>query len=103
VLAQREVTPVGANKATPFNVRILAATNMPLTQLRDERRFRQDLLFRLNTVELNLPALRQRQEDILPIANMYLADYARKYAKDGIRLSYKTLLMRIRGLAIFAS
>ncbi|WP_346993267.1 sigma 54-interacting transcriptional regulator [Alteromonas gracilis] len=87
VLAQREVTPVGANKATPFNVRILAATNMPLTQLRDERRFRQDLLFRLNTVELNLPALRQRQEDILPIANMYLADYARKYAKDGIRLS----------------
>lgn len=87
VLAQREVTPVGANKATPFNVRILAATNMPQTQLRDERRFRQDLLFRLNTVELNLPALRQRQEDIIPIANMYLADYARKYAKDGIRLS----------------
>lgn len=87
VLAQREVTPVGANKATPFNVRILAATNMPHTQLRDERRFRQDLLFRLNTVELNLPALRQRQEDIIPIANMYLADYARKYAKDGIRLS----------------
>lgn len=87
VLAQREVTPVGANKATPFNVRILAATNMPHTQLRDERRFRQDLLFRLNTVELNLPALRQRQEDIIPIANMYLADYARKYAKDGIQLS----------------
>lgn len=87
VLAQREVTPVGANKATPFNVRILAATNMPHTQLRDERRFRQDLLFRLNTVEINLPALRQRQEDIIPIANMYLADYARKYAKDGIRLS----------------
>ncbi len=87
VLAQREVTPVGANKATPFNVRILAATNMPHTQLRDERRFRQDLLFRLNTVEINLPALRQRQEDIIPIANMYLADYARKYAKDGIQLS----------------
>ena len=87
VLAQREVTPVGANKATPFNVRILAATNMPIDQLRDERRFRQDLLFRLNTVELTLPALRQRQEDIIPIATMYLADYARKYVKDGIRLS----------------
>lgn len=87
VLAQREVTPVGANKATPFNVRILAATNMPIEKLRDENRFRQDLLFRLNTVEVNLPALRERKEDIIPIAQQYLGEYARKYNKEGIQLT----------------
>ena len=87
VLAQREVTPVGANKAIPFNVRILAATNMPLDQLQDEGQFRQDLLFRLNTVEVHVPPLRERLEDIIPIANLYLSDYAKKYAKEGLSLS----------------
>lgn len=87
VLAQRQVTPVGSNKALPFDVRIVAATNMSVDKLLDENTFRQDLLFRLNTVELSLPPLRERVEDIVPIAKMYLADYARKYGKEEVTLS----------------
>ena len=56
--------PVGANKPVPIDVRVIAATNLPAEQLHDERRFRQDLLFRLNTVEIELPPLRERREDI---------------------------------------
>ncbi|MCC2617028.1 sigma-54 dependent transcriptional regulator [Aestuariibacter halophilus] len=81
VLAQREVTPLGANKGIPFDVRVIAATNLPVSQLRDEQYFRQDLLFRLNTVELTLPPLRERADDIQPIAEHYLSHYARKYHK----------------------
>ena len=82
VLAQRQVTPLGDNKAQAFDVRIVAATNLSKARLADESQFRQDLLFRLNTVELALPPLRERREDILPIAEHYLSHYARKYNKD---------------------
>jgi len=54
-LEQRQVVPVGANKPVPIDVRVIAATNCPPEQLSDEGRFRQDLLFRLNTVEIDLP------------------------------------------------
>lgn len=87
VLAQREVTPLGANQGIAFNVRVVAATNMPLSQLRDPQHFRQDLLFRLNTVELQLPALKERPDDILPIARFYLEHYARKYQKADLALT----------------
>ena len=56
-LEQRQVVPVGANKPVPIDVRVIAATNCPPEQLADESRFRQDLLFRLNTVEIDLPPL----------------------------------------------
>ncbi len=56
-LEQRQVVPVGANKPVPIDVRVIAATNCPPDQLADESRFRQDLLFRLNTVEIDLPPL----------------------------------------------
>lgn len=81
VLEQRQVTPLGANKATAFDVRIIAATNMKKSTLTNEAKFRQDLLFRLNTVELELPPLRERKEDILPIAQHYIAFYSKKYNK----------------------
>ena len=57
----------------------MAATNVALDVLRDPQRFRPDLLFRLNTVEITVPPLRERRDDILPIARHYLATYARKY------------------------
>src|SRR5262249_49771930 len=57
-LEQREVVPVGANKPIPMDVRVVAATNVAADQLADEKRFRQDLLFRLNTIEIELPPLR---------------------------------------------
>ena len=80
VLEERRVIAVGADSAEDVDVRIVAATNLPETQLRDAGRFRQDLLFRLNTVELVLPPLRERREDILPIARHYAGQYARKYS-----------------------
>ena len=80
-LERRQVIPVGANKAVPVDVRVIAATNMSPEQLHDERRFRQDLLFRLNTVEIELPPLRERREDIPMLARHYLDLYTQKYGK----------------------
>jgi len=81
VLEQRMVTPIGANSAVAFNVRIIAATNMSKQHLTQETKFRQDLLFRLNTVEINIPALRERLDDIELIAQHYVDLYSRKYSK----------------------
>jgi DNA-binding NtrC family response regulator len=80
-LEQREVVPVGANKPVPIDVRVVAATNMSLDQLADEKRFRQDLLFRLNTIEIALPPLRERREDVPILLDHYLGLYTRKYDK----------------------
>jgi len=82
-LEQREVVPVGANRALPIDVRVIAATNMSAEQLSDEKRFRQDLLFRLNTIEIHLPPLRERRDDISDLLDHYLSLYARKYDKPG--------------------
>ncbi len=79
VLEQREVTAVGSNHAQSFDVRIIAATNLPANRLRDADHFRPDLLFRLNTVEIAVPPLRDRVDDIMPIASHFLALFSRKY------------------------
>jgi DNA-binding NtrC family response regulator len=80
-LEQREVVPVGANKPLPIDVRIVAATNASADSLADDKRFRQDLLFRLNTIEITLPALRERRADIPDLLHHYARLYARKYDK----------------------
>ena len=79
VLEQRQVTAVGSHKSQPFDVRIIAATNVPSSRLRDPDHFRADLLFRLNTVEIVVPPLRDRKDDILPIARHFLAEFSRRY------------------------
>jgi DNA-binding NtrC family response regulator len=81
VLEKREVFQVGSRQSSPVDVRIIAATNMPKEELNDPRHFRQDLLFRLNTVEINLPPLRTRSGDIPDIVNYYVSFYCTKYAK----------------------
>jgi len=78
-LEQRQVVPVGSNRSVPIDVRVIAATNIGTEQLRDEQRFRQDLLFRLNTIEIELPPLRARRDDIPILLQHYLDLYARKY------------------------
>ena len=80
-LEQRQVTPVGSNRPQGFDVRIIAATNMAPAALADERRFRPDLLFRLNTVEITLPPLRERAGDVGLLLDHFLGLYARKYGK----------------------
>ena len=85
-LEQRQVVPVGANKPAKIDVRVIAATNVPSDLLSDESRFRQDLLFRLNTVEIDLPPLRERREDIVELADHFIALYAKKYGKPAREL-----------------
>ncbi len=80
-LERREIVPVGSNTAVPIDVRIISATNMPRRELEDESFFRQDLLYRLNTVEVELPPLRDRRSDIGILAEHFLGVYARKYAR----------------------
>jgi len=80
-LEQRQVTPVGANTSVKVDVRLLCATNLSRDQLADEKQFRADLLFRLNTVEIHLPPLRQRRDDIASLITHFLALYNRKYSK----------------------
>ena len=79
VLAQRQVIPVGSNKPVPIDVRLICATNMPLQHMVQEGSFREDLYYRINTVELPLPALHERSEDIVPLLEYYLGYYAHKY------------------------
>jgi DNA-binding NtrC family response regulator len=85
-LEQRQVTPVGSNKPVPIDVRVIAATNLPPERLNDETLFRQDLLFRLNTVEIELPPVRERREDIPMLVEHYVALYSKKYGKPERRL-----------------
>ena len=89
-LEQRKVTPVGSDRVEDVDVRIVAATNIAPTLLRDADYFRQDLLFRLNTVEISLPPLRDRRDDILPIAEHFLGLYCRKYGGPPRRFSPAT-------------
>ncbi len=91
VLEQRRVAPVGSNEAEPIDIRVIAATNLPVTKLHDENIFRQDLLFRLNTVEIILPPLRMRADDIEEIALYYCHTYCRKYGKETKELTPETI------------
>ena len=85
-LEQRQVVPVGANRPVPIDVRVIAATNMSPDRLGDETHFRQDLLFRLNTIEIHLPRLTERRDDIPLLLNHYLEVYARKYDRPARKL-----------------
>jgi len=78
-LERREIVPVGANKAEPIDVRLVCATNLPPGQLADPLRFREDLLYRINTVEILLPPLRERREDIPLLLEHFIAVYTHKY------------------------
>jgi DNA-binding NtrC family response regulator len=80
-LERREVTPLGADRAEPVDVRIVSATNLDERRLFDAACFRPDLLYRLNTIVLRVPPLRERREDILPLAHHYLAHYAAQYGR----------------------
>ncbi|MFT2010833.1 sigma-54-dependent transcriptional regulator [Pontibacter sp. 13R65] len=91
VLQRREVIRVGTNKPIPVNVRLICATNMPLREMVRRQEFRQDLLYRINTVELNLPPLRDRTDDLPLFADHFLNTYARKYRQPHKVLSQAAL------------
>ncbi len=86
VLQTRVVTPVGGNKEIPVDFRLLSATNKNLTAMISQNQFRQDLLYRMNTILIHLPPLRERVEDIEDLANHFIKVYGRKYNKTNLEL-----------------
>jgi len=78
-IQNRSIVRVGGSEAKPINIRLICATNMDLEQLVREGRFREDLYYRINTVHINLPPLRERKEDIVPLAQLFLERFAEKY------------------------
>lgn len=86
ILQTRVVTPVGGNKEIPVDFRLISATNKNLTAMVSQNQFRQDLLYRMNTILIHLPPLRERLEDIEDLANHFLKIYGRKYDKNYLEL-----------------
>jgi two-component system response regulator HydG len=84
VLQNRFITRLGSNQAVPIDIRLICATNMPLSELANENRFRKDLIYRINTVEITVPPLRRRSDDILLLAKHFAKLYANKYMKPSI-------------------
>lgn len=87
VLQNRKVIPVGSDKASEIDIRLISATNKDPFLLAEKELFREDLLYRLNTIKIELPPLRERGDDILIIADLFLKKYSQKYAKGVLKIS----------------
>ena len=87
VLQNRQVTRLGTNTPIPVDIRLITATNVPFAELANEQHFRKDLIYRINTVEITVPPLRKRGNDIILLAQHFLQVYEKKYLKSQIRLS----------------
>ena len=85
-LQNRVVTPLGANEAQPIDIRLISATNRDLHDAVAKGEFRQDLLFRINTIHINIPPLRNRKEDVVPLAERFIEYYSQRYKKAGLLL-----------------
>jgi DNA-binding NtrC family response regulator len=90
VLQNREVSRVGSNKTIPIDIRLLCATNMPVYEMVKEGRFRQDLLYRINTVEIRMPSLMERKEDIPLLVDHFIQTFGSKYNKK-VRIDTSTV------------
>jgi DNA-binding NtrC family response regulator len=95
VLEQRVVTPVGDHRPLPIDVRVIAATNLVPAQLADASVFRLDLLYRINTVTLTVPPLRERREDLSALTDHFARSFARRYRRDvaGVATAAMRMLM----------
>ena len=87
VLESREVVPLGGDQTVPIDVRLISATNQPLDRLVAEGNFRSDLLYRINTIEIELPPLRERCDDLPALVAHFIALYARKYRLPSIKIT----------------
>ncbi|MEQ6376137.1 sigma 54-interacting transcriptional regulator [Bacillaceae bacterium S4-13-58] len=88
-IQEKEIIPIGGNKTIPINLRILAATNQNLMKKVEEGTFRRDLYYRLNVIQIEIPPLRERKEDILPIASQLLRKIEKRFYKKGTMLSHE--------------
>ncbi|MBR5540732.1 MAG: sigma-54-dependent Fis family transcriptional regulator [Bacteroides sp.] len=87
VLQSRSVVRVGSNESIPVNVRLICATNADLDEWVVQGKFREDLLYRINTIHLEIPPLRERKEDIIPLAELFIERFAKQYDKGPLVLS----------------
>ena len=91
VLQNRKIVRIGSNRETGIDIRLISATNADLPELVSEKRFREDLLYRLNTITINVPPLRDRVDDIPILANHFLRLYCEKYGKGTMRINTHAL------------
>ncbi len=96
VLQNRQITPLGSNTPIPVNIRLICATNLDIEFLADEIRFRKDLIYRINTVEIIIPPLRERDKDIVLLANHFIELYGEKYLKSRFVMDEK-FIQKLKG------
>ena len=85
-IQRRSIVRVGSNTLVPVDIRLICATNRNLSEMADKGEFREDLLYRINTIHLEIPALRERQEDIIPLAERFIIRFCKQYGKPALRL-----------------
>lgn len=86
-LQRRSIVRVGSNEPVPVDIRLICATNRDLPAMVRRGEFREDLLYRINTIHLEIPPLRERREDIVPLAKHFIAHFAGRYGKEGMTLT----------------
>jgi len=91
-IQNKEITRIGSNKPIPVDIRLICATNGNLEEMVEQNTFREDLLYRINTIKIEIPPLRERIEDIEPLTNFFLGKYTDKYNKSGLKLHKDTLI-----------
>ncbi len=91
-LQNRTITKIGENKPVPVNIRLICATNQNLEEMVAKNLFREDLLYRINTIHIAIPPLHERVEDIEVIANYFLRKYCSKYRKDCLQISKEAVV-----------
>jgi DNA-binding NtrC family response regulator len=91
VIQERQLTPVGDTRVIPVDVRIIAATNADLLQRVKEGRFREDLYYRLNVIEITMPPLRERRDDIPLLITHYLAEFSKESGKNIKDVDYEAM------------
>lgn len=90
-IQNREITRVGSNQTIPIDIRLISATNKPVSQMVADKTFREDLYYRLNTITIEVPPLRNREEDIPGLAEFFLKDYCQKYEKHHLKLTREAM------------
>jgi DNA-binding NtrC family response regulator len=91
VLQNRTIVPIGSNQPVPVDIRLICATNCDLDQLVEQQKFREDLLYRINTIWIEVPPLRERGGDIEILAMFFLSYYEKKYRKSSLRISSQAM------------
>lgn len=95
VLQNRTITPLGSNEAVPVDIRLICATNLKISELSDESKFRKDLIYRINTVDIVIPPLRARGTDITLLTRYFLNFYSEKYSKGPFKTE-KSFLEKLK-------